>query len=96
MALCERYGPYQSAVTQSASCSGAGLVLTMLMASSLLNCEALSFAYKRRNGTGSCHSSTFVAIVRNTSGERHPELTPTARRSSEKSQKAPPYRGGGR
>lgn len=41
VAFCKRQGPYQSAVTQSACCLGAGLVLTMLMAGSLLYCEAL-------------------------------------------------------
>lgn len=43
VAFCKRQGPYQSAVTQSVSCLGAGPVLTMLMTGLLLNCEALCF-----------------------------------------------------
>lgn len=43
VAFCRRQGLYQSVVKQSASCLGAGLVLTMLMTSLLLNCEALWF-----------------------------------------------------
>lgn len=43
VAFCERQGLYQSVVTQSVSCLGAGLVLTMLMTSLLPNCEALWF-----------------------------------------------------
>lgn len=43
VAFCKRQGLYQSVVTQSVSCLGAGLVLTMLMTSLLLNCEALWF-----------------------------------------------------
>lgn len=43
VAFCKRQGLYQSAVTQSVSCLGAGLVLTMLMTGLLLNCEALWF-----------------------------------------------------
>lgn len=41
VAFCKRQGLYQSVVTQSISCLGAGLVLTMLMAGLLLNWEAL-------------------------------------------------------
>lgn len=49
VAFCKRPGPYQSVVTQSVSCLGAGQVLTMLMTSSLLNCEALRFIYGKPN-----------------------------------------------
>lgn len=49
VAFCKRSGPYQSVVTQSASCWGAGLVLTMLMTSSLLNWEALCYMYEKQN-----------------------------------------------
>lgn len=49
VAFCKRPGPYQSVVTQSVSCLGAGQVLTMLMTSSLLNCEALCFIYGQPN-----------------------------------------------
>lgn len=43
VAFCKRLGLYQSAVTQSVSCLGAGLALTMLMTGLVLNCEALWF-----------------------------------------------------
>lgn len=63
VAFCKRQGPYQSAVTQSVSCLGAGLVLTMLMTGLLLNCEALCFYLWEVEWTlfsCSSHSSTFV------------------------------------
>lgn len=61
VAFCKRQGLYQSVVTQSVSCFGAGLVLTMLMTSLLLHCEALWFYLLKVDWalfSGSSHLST--------------------------------------